>query len=136
MPCSRVNRRALSMEIAARATSSSASTTSSGSNGSGRSERQKLTTPRIRDPARTGTVISEWMPNSTTCSVRSRSWARQPGAWARRASRTARASPRLWACGAESTNRILSPTAYSGAPLRIALTAVRRSVPRAPGSSP
>src|SRR5205823_12963774 len=70
--------------------------------------RQKLTTPSTRDPARNGTVISEWMPYSTTCAVRSRSCACQPGAAPRSGSSTACPECRLRACGEESTNLIRS----------------------------
>lgn len=103
MLCSRVYRRALSMETAARATSSSPSASSSSSNGSGLTERQKLTTPSTRVPARSGTVISEWTPYSTTCAERSKSCACQPGASSSRGSRTARPVLRVRPCGDEST---------------------------------
>ncbi len=73
MLCSRVYRRALSMDTAARVTSSSARASSSSSKGSGFCERQKFATPRTRLPARSGTVIREWMPEATTPPVRSTS---------------------------------------------------------------
>ncbi len=98
------------METAARATSSSARASSSLSKGSGLSARQKLTTPRMRAPARSGTVISEWMPYSTTCAVRSGSWVSQPGASLSRGSTTASPVSRLRACGEDAMNWICLPT--------------------------
>lgn len=94
------------MDTAARATSSSASASSSSSNGTCLRERQKLTTPRVIEPTRSGTVISEWMPYSTTWAERSLSCACQPGASSSRGSRTARPVARLRPCGDDSTNRI------------------------------
>lgn len=55
-------RRALSMQTAARAVSSSARARSSSSNGSGFSERQKLATPSTTPRAESGALIREWMP--------------------------------------------------------------------------
>ncbi len=91
------------MDTAARATSSSASASSSSSNGSCLRERQKLTTPRTSAPARSGTVISEWTPYSTTCAERSSSCACQPRASSSRGSSTARPVARLRPCGEDAT---------------------------------
>ncbi len=136
MLCSRVYRRALSMETAARATSSSARASSSASNGCGFSARQKFATPSTRLPVLSGTVISEWMPYASTWSVRSRSCARQPGASRSRGTRTDCPVVRLRACGDVATNRIRSPTGYSGSSLRMPAQAARRSAVPGLGSSP
>ncbi|CAM5467914.1 hypothetical protein SHIRM173S_04806 [Streptomyces hirsutus] len=136
MLCSRVYRRALSMDTAARATSSSARASSSSSNGSGLLARQKLTTPSTREPARSGTVINEWMPYSTICPERSRSCARHPGASLSRGSTNERPEARLRPCGDDPTNRVWVPTGYRGASLWIPADAVRRTAPATSGSPP
>ncbi len=60
--CSRVYRRALSMETAARFASSSAKDRSSSVNGGESSVRQKFATPSTTPRARSGTTASERMP--------------------------------------------------------------------------